>query len=65
MYFDCELAILSGAQEYSIGTRRLTRADLKEISDTIKYLEKEVSAEESKSAGKGRNRMVGIIPRDF
>jgi hypothetical protein len=61
-YYDCEAAILSGAQEYSIGTRRLRRADLKEIRDMIRYLEREVANEES---GRGRNRIIGVIPRDL
>lgn len=64
-YLDCEAAILSGAQEYYIGSRRLRRADLAEIADMIKYLEKEVAAEQAKLKGTGRNRTVGIIPRDF
>lgn len=64
-YFDCETAVLTGAQEYWIGSRRMTRADLKDISDTIKYLENEIAREASKAAGTGRNRTIGIIPRDF
>lgn len=63
-YLDCEAAILGGAQEYAIGSRRLTRADLTEIADMIKYLEKEAAIEKSKSCGTGRNRTVGVIPRD-
>jgi len=64
-YIDCEAAILSGAQEYSIGSRRLTRANLKEIADMIRYLEKEVSNEEAKASGRARNRVIGVIPRDI
>jgi hypothetical protein len=64
-YIECESTILGGAQEYSIGSRRMTRANLKEISDMIRYLEREVANEESKAAGKGRNRTFGVIPRDF
>lgn len=64
-YIDCEAAILSGAQEYTIGTRRLARADLSEISKMIRYLENEVASEKSKTAGNGRNKMFGVIPRDF
>lgn len=64
-YLDCEAAILSGSQEYYIGSRRLRRADLAEISDMIKYLEKEIAAEQARQAGTGRNRVIGIIPRDF
>jgi hypothetical protein len=64
-YLNCEAAILSGSQEYTIGSRRLTRADLNEISDMIKYLEKEIAVEQAKVFGKGRNKVFGIIPRDF
>lgn len=64
-YIDCEEAILSGAQEYTIGSRRLLRANLKEIADMIRYLEREVTNETSRQSDGGRNRMAGIIPRDF
>lgn len=64
-YLDCEAAILSGAQEYMIGSRRLTRGDLRQIGNMIRYLEQEVASEQAKLAGGGRNRTVGIIPHDF
>ena len=63
-YCNAELAILDGAQSYQIGSRNLTRADLSEVTDMIKYLEKEIAAEESKAKGTGRNRVMGIVPRD-
>lgn len=64
-YIACEAAILDGAQDYSIGTRRLTRANLKDISEMIRYLEREVANETARQSGGGRNRTIGIIPRDF
>lgn len=64
-YRACETAILSGAQEYFLGSRRIKRADLLEIADMIKYLEKEIAVEQAKAAGGSRNRVIGIIPRDF
>ncbi|WP_110933821.1 hypothetical protein [Paenibacillus bouchesdurhonensis] len=64
-YIACEAAILSGAQSYSISGKNLTRANLSEIARMIKYLEKEIAAEEAVSQGKGRNKTFGIIPRDF
>jgi hypothetical protein len=64
-YQKCELSILDGAQSYAIGSRNLTRANLHEISEMIKYLEKEVAQEESKASGGGRNRVMGVIPRDI
>jgi len=63
-YYDAEMNILNGAQSYQIGTRTLTRADLKEVKDTIEYLERAIDIEKSKNAGKGRNKVIGIIPRD-
>lgn len=63
-YIQCEGAILGGAQSYSLGKKNLTRADLQEISSMIKYLEKEIAQEESRVSGQGRNRVVGVIPRD-
>lgn len=63
-YYRAEMAILDGAQSYQIGSRNLTRADLGEVADMITYLEKEVAAEESKATGRGRNRVMGIVPRD-
>jgi len=64
-YTACETAILDGAQSYGVGSRNLTRANLKEIADMIKYLEQEITAEEAKASGKRRNWSGGIIPRDF
>jgi len=64
-YIECEASILGGAQSYAIAGRNLTRANLSEIANMIKYLEKEIAVEEAKEAGRGRNRMFGVIPRDF
>lgn len=64
-YLDCEAAVLTGAQSYAIGSRNLTRANLREISGMIKYLELEIAKEESAAAGRGRNACVGAIPRDL
>lgn len=65
LYLKCEEEILAGAQSYSIGKRNITRADLNEISETIKYLEKEIATEEAKLNKKGKNAVIGIIPRDI
>lgn len=40
-YYAAELAILNGAQEYSIGSRSLKRGDLKSIREEIAVLEKQ------------------------
>lgn len=64
-YIKAEDKVLNGAQEYRIGTRLFKRGDLSEISNMIKYLEKEISVEQSKQNGNGRNRMIRVVPRDF
>jgi hypothetical protein len=61
-YYDCETQILTGAQEYSIGSRRLRRADLPEVRRIIVDLEREISMLENKRA---RIQTFGIIPRDL
>ena len=59
-YVKAEMAILDGAQEYSVGSRRLRRADLPEIRAAIKELEREIAL-----AGPNRRiRQVGIVPLD-
>jgi hypothetical protein len=63
-YYAAELATLLG-QEYKIGNRSMKKADLPEIRAAIKELENYVQELESITAGKGRNRVVGVIPRDF
>jgi hypothetical protein len=65
MYYNAEIAILEGAQSYKIGSRELSRVNMSYIRDQIVDLEKEIAIEESKTLGKGRNRMFGVIPRDF
>lgn len=52
-------------QQYSIGSRSLTRFDLDELWDMIKTLESEIDQMESQLAGGGRRKAVGVIPRDI
>lgn len=49
-YLDAETAVLSG-QEYTIGTRRMRRADLAEIRDGIAYWNGKVNELSSGGAG--------------
>ncbi|MFP9128530.1 DUF6148 family protein [Niallia sp. BSM11] len=58
-WLEAELAVSSG-QSYSIGTRSLTRANLKEIRETITYWENRVS----KLQGNKR-KARRYIPRDL
>lgn len=46
-WLDAELAIAAGGQSYTIGTRTLTRANLSEIAEMIKYWQARVNAMEN------------------
>lgn len=63
-YYDAELAVLSG-QSYSIGSRSVTRANLSEIRQTIKELEKLCGELEAQVNGGGKRRAYRIVPRDY
>ncbi|MDF2891235.1 MAG: hypothetical protein K0R80_1602 [Clostridia bacterium] len=66
LYLAAEEAVLTG-QEYSIGSRRLRRADLKEIKDNIVQLENKCIELQKQidSNGKGPRKAFRIIPRDL
>lgn len=61
-YYDAEEKILKG-QSYSIGSRSLTRANLKEVQDMISKLEAEVEALES--SGTTKRAVRRFIPMDL
>lgn len=52
-YLEAERAILN-SQEYTIGTRRLVRADLKAVQAEIERLSEEIDALEESSRGQRR-----------
>lgn len=58
-----ELAIING-QEYTIGSRSLTRANLNAVREEIKYWRSEIAKEEAKLKGAGRGRVYRVVPRD-
>ena len=60
LWIDAEKAVMAG-QDYRIGTRRLTRANLREIGERIRYWKGELA----KLEGRPRNRVRQIIPRDL
>ncbi len=60
LYYKAEEAILTG-QEYTIGSKRLRRADLADVQAMIKTLEKEVK---SLKTG-GKNRTLRGVPLDI
>lgn len=60
LYYKAEEAILTG-QEYTIGSKKLRRADLSDVQAMISKLEKDVKALESG----GKNRAVRAVPLDI
>lgn len=52
---------VAAGQSYTIGTRSLTRASLRQIMDMIAYWRKEVAALEAAS----RSRVYRGVPRDL
>lgn len=52
-------------QQYTIGSRSLTRYNLDDLWKMIKELENEIDQLEAQLAGGGRRKAVGVIPRDI
>ena len=63
-YYKAEIAIIGGAQSYSVGSRSLTRASLAEIRRAITDLENQLENLKSLLNGRGRNRMIKATPID-
>lgn len=59
-WYQADLAVSTG-KSYTIGSRSLTRADMDDIRQQIKYWEARVAALTSKP----RRRAKRIIPRDL
>lgn len=59
----CEEAIATG-QSYQIGTRMLTRADLKQVREEMEYWAGKLAEAEAEEKSGGRNRMYHFVPRD-
>lgn len=54
-----------GVQSYSIGSRSLTKHDLKQIRDEIAGHDKAIAELTAALNGKRRRKAVGIVPRDW
>ena len=54
-----------GVQQYSIGSRSLTKHDLEKIRTEIAGHDKAIGELTAILNGKGRRRAVGIVPRDW
>ncbi len=56
---------IATGQRYQIGTRMLTRADLKEVREEMEYWASRLSEAEVEEKNGGRNRLYRIVPRDL
>jgi hypothetical protein len=62
LWMDAERACASG-KSYTIGSRSLTRTDLEDIADRIRFWRAEVARLE---AGRGEGmRVLRVVPRDW
>ena len=60
------LALIDGGvQSYTIGSRSLTRYDIKTIADEITAHEKEIDGLEEVLRGGKRRKAYGVVPRDW
>ncbi len=59
-----EEAIATG-QSYQIGTRNLTRADLKQVREELEYWAGKLAEAEAEDKSGGRNQMFHFVPRDL
>ena len=62
-WLDAEEAVATG-QSYQIGTRMLTRADLKQIREQMEYWAGKLAEAEAEEKRGGRNRIFRFIPLD-
>lgn len=62
-WLEAEKHVQAG-QSYSIDGKTVTRANLSEIRNAIKYWEAKVTQLKRKSKGKGRTRVSQVIPMD-
>lgn len=58
-----EEAIATG-QRYQIDDRSLTRADLRDVREEIRFWEEKLATIEAEERYGGRNRMFHFVPRD-
>lgn len=63
-WLDAEEAVATG-QSYQIGTRMLTRADLKQIREQMEYWAGKLAEAEAEEKCGGRNRTYRFVPRDL
>lgn len=61
--------MIATGQSYQIGTRTLTRANLKEVREEMEYwgarlAEAEIEEQRAEERQKGRNRLYQFVPRN-
>lgn len=59
-----EEAVATG-QSYTMGTRNLTRASLKQIREQIEFWSAKLAMAEAEEQRGGRNRIYRVIPQDW
>ena len=64
IWLEAERAIATG-QSYQIGTRMLTRADLKAVREELEYWAGRLAEAEAEEQTGGRNRAYHFVPRDM
>ena len=64
-YYEAEITIVEGGQQYSLGSRSLTRANLGEVRQAITDLENLLERLTSELNGSGRNLQIGVVPLDI
>lgn len=62
-WLNAEEAVATG-QSYQIGTRMLTRADLKQIREQMEYWAGKLAEADAEEQGGGYIRAYHIVPRD-
>ena len=63
-WLEADMAVATG-QSYQIGSRALTRADAKDITEKIKYWTARLAEAENAEARRGRNRVYQAVYRDL
>lgn len=63
-WLEAEEEIATG-QSYQIGTRMLTRADLKQVREQMEYWAARLNEAEAEEQRGGRNRTFRVVPRDL
>lgn len=64
--YDAYESLVSGkVQQYTIGSRSLTKLDIAKIMTEIKEIESEIDSLSNQLKGNGKRKAVGVIPRDI